>query len=109
MPFRMKRATRLRVLPFFVFMLLLMLRGALPADGGWGIDPRWLYGLTVLIVGGMLIAWRDEYDELHRQTWPDARQALLAVAVGALVFVLWIHLDAPWMVLGAAHAPNSAP
>jgi len=104
MAFRMSRAARVRVLPFFAFMLLLMLRGAAPADGSSGIDPRWIYGLSVLVVGGMLIAWRDEYGELFRQTWPDARQWLLAVGVGLLVFVLWIQLDAPWMVLGEATA-----
>ena len=104
MAFRMSRAARVRVLPFIAFMLLLMLRGAAPADGSWGIDPRWIYGLTVLVVGGMLIACRDEYGELFRQTRPDARQGLLAVGVGLLVFVLWIQLEAPWMVVGEATA-----
>ena len=55
-------------------MLLLMLRGWVPPDGAWGIDPRWIYGLSVLVVGGMLIAWRQEYGELARQTLPDARE-----------------------------------
>ena len=100
----MSRAARLRALPFFAFMLLLMLRGAVPADGSWGIDPRWIYGLTVVIVGGMLFAWRRGYSELLRPHLPDVRQVGLAVAVGLLVFVLWIQLDAPWMVLGEATA-----
>ena len=100
MAFRMSRAARLRALPFLCFMLLLMLRAAVPADGSWGVDPRWIYGLTVLVVGGMLIAWRREYGELARQNLPDAGQSIAAVIVGLLVFVLWIHLDAPWMVLG---------
>ena len=100
MAFRMSRAARVRVLPFFAFMLLLMLRGAVPDDGRFGIDPRWIYALTVAVVGGMLIAWRDEYGELFRPNWPDARDWMLAVAVGLVVFVLWINLDAPWMTLG---------
>jgi CAAX prenyl protease-like protein len=104
MAFPMSRAARVRTLPFLAFMLLLALRGWLPADGMWGIDPRWVYGLTVLVVGGMLLGWRKEYGELARQTLPDARQALSAVAVGLLVFGLWIHLDAPWMTLGEATA-----
>ena len=78
----MSRAARLRALPFFAFMLLLMLRGAVPADGSWGIDPRWIYGLTVVIVGGMLFAWRRDYSELLRPHLPDVRQVGLAVAVG---------------------------
>ncbi|MCU0919973.1 MAG: CAAX prenyl protease-related protein [Burkholderiaceae bacterium] len=85
-------------------MLLLALRGALPPEGTWGIDPRWIYGLTVLVVGGMLLAWRKEYFELARQNLPDAAQLSRAVVVGLSVFVLWIQLDAPWMTLGEATA-----
>ena len=95
-------SARVRVLPFVAFMLLLMLRGWLPPDGAWGIDPRWIYGLSVLVVGGMLIALAQEYGELARQTLPDARESLWAVGVGLAVFVLWIQLDAPWMTLGEA-------
>jgi hypothetical protein len=85
-------------------MLLLALRGAMPPQGAWGIDPRWIYGLTVLVVGGMLLAWRKEYGELARQNLPDARDLSRAVAVGLGIFVLWIHLDAPWMTLGETTA-----
>lgn len=104
MVFHMSRAGRVRALPFLAFMLLLMLRGWVPADGEWGIDPRWIYGLTVLVVGGMLVAWRREYGELARQTRPDAREWLWAIGVGLAVFAAWIHLDAPWMILGEATA-----
>jgi uncharacterized protein len=104
MVFQMSRAGRVRSLPFLAFMLLLMLRGWVPADGAWGVDPRWIYGLTVLVVGGMLLAWRREYGELARQTLPDAREWLWAIGVGMAVFGAWIHLDAPWMTLGEATA-----
>jgi CAAX prenyl protease-like protein len=100
MDLRMSRAARVRVLPFAAFMLLLMLRGAVPDDSGWGIDARWIYGVSVLVVGGLLLNWRDEYGELSRQTLPDGREWLWALGVGMLVFVLWVHLDAPWMLLG---------
>ena len=100
----MSRAARVRTLPFVVFMLLLALRGWAPADGRWGFDPRWIYGLNLLVVGGMLLAWRREYGELARQTWPDAREAAWALLVGLVVFVLWIRLDAPWMTLGEVTA-----
>lgn len=100
MVFHMSRAARVRALPFLMFMLLLALRGWLPPEGLWGIDPRWVYGLSVGVVGGMLIAWHKEYGELARQTLPDARETAWAVAVGLVVFGLWIHLDAPWMTVG---------
>jgi CAAX prenyl protease-like protein len=98
------RALLLRVIPFAVFMLLLALRGAAPDDGGWGFDPRWIYGVTVVVVGVLLAAFWREYGELARQNWPDTRQLLLAVAIGAAVFGAWIVLDAPWMMLGEPSA-----
>jgi len=91
-----------RCIPFALFMLLLALRGALPADGS--IDGRWVYGLNLLIVGGALAWYWKGYGELARQNWPNARQALWSVAVGTVVFGLWIMLDAPWMQLGEATA-----
>ena len=103
----LSRAGWRRVLPFAAFMALLGLRGAVPADGSWGFDGRWLYGVTVLVVGGMLLAWRREWGELSRQNLPDAREWLLALGVGLGVFALWIRLDAPWMSLDNATATFS--
>ncbi|MDY0744720.1 CAAX prenyl protease-related protein [Paucibacter sp. R3-3] len=95
-------AARARCLPFAVFMLLLALRGWLPE--GPGFDTRWIYGLSVLMVGSILVRhWRD-YGELFRQTQPHVRETLEAVAVGLVVFVLWIRLDAPWMTIGESTA-----
>ena len=104
MALSMSRAGWLRVLPFALFMVLLALRGATPADGSWGFDPRWLYGVTVLAVGGLMLFYRREYGELARPNLPTAAEAALAIAVGVAVFVLWIQLDAPWMTLGEASA-----
>ena len=100
----LSRAALARVIPFAVFMLLLALRGALPDDGSWGIDPRWVYGITVAVVGGLLAWWWREYGELSAQLLPNLRETALAVAVGVAVFWLWITLDAPWMKIGDASA-----
>jgi len=89
-----------RVLPFLLFMALLALRAEVPEDGRWGVDPRWLYGLTLPLVGGLMLWWWREYGELHRQNLPSAREWALSVAVGLAVFGAWIHLDAPWMQIG---------
>jgi CAAX prenyl protease-like protein len=94
------RSAWIRVIPFAAFMAFLALRGAMPQHGGWGIDPRWIYGLTVVVVGGLLAWWWREYGELAGQVAPDAREALLAVVVGVAVCALWIRLDSPWMRLG---------
>jgi len=95
-------AARARVLPFALFMVLLAVRGLLA--GVPGIDARWIYGLSLASVAGLLIWFRREYGELARQNLPDAREALLSVGVGLVVFVLWINLDLPWMQLSEATA-----
>lgn len=93
-----------RTVPFAAFMLLLALRGQVPADGSWGFDGRWLYAATVLLVGGLLLFFARDYRELQRGLAPAGAEWLLAVGVGLTVFVLWIHLDAPWMLLGEPSA-----
>jgi uncharacterized protein len=99
-----RRAAWVRVLPFALFIALLALRGQaqswLPA--GW--DPRWIYAVQTALVAAVLLALRRDYGELVRQLAPTTRQAITAVAVGLVVFVLWITLDAPWMVLGQPSA-----
>ena len=76
--FSLSRDALARIAPFALFMVLLALRGAAPADGSWGFDPRWLYGVTVLAVGALLFAFRREYGELARQNLPSVREALVA-------------------------------
>ena len=98
----LSRAAYVRIIPFLLFMALLALRGNLPADTG--IDLRWLYGLSTLLVGGLLLWWWREYGELTRQNRPTAGELGLAIVVGLAVFGLWIMLDAPWMVLGEPSA-----
>lgn len=90
-------AAQARALPFALFMALLALRGYLPDSAL--LDTRWIYGLSVLGVGGLLLWYWREYGELARQNLPSAREWLWSVGVGVLVFGLWIHLDAPWMQL----------
>jgi CAAX prenyl protease-like protein len=101
---RLSRSALVRVLPFVAFMFFLGLRGSAPEDGSWGFDPRWIYGAGVLAVGALLLAWRDDYGELFRQTLPDAGEFWSAVTIGLVVFALWIHLDAEWMSFGRAAA-----
>ena len=100
----LNRAALARTVPFAAFMLLLAARGGVPADGSWGIDPRWLYGITVLLVGALLAWFWREYGELVAQTWPSGPEIALAVATGIAVFGLWIHLDVPWMTIGSPTA-----
>ena len=102
MDLNFRRSAVVRVAPFVVFMAVLALRGVAPADGSWGCDPRWLYALQAGATAALLALWWREFGELARQTLPSLREALLAVFVGAAVFVAWISLDAPWMTLNTA-------
>ena len=94
-----RRSALVRVAPFVFFMAVLALRGYAPTDGSWGFDVRWLYALQAGGTAVLLALWWREYGELARQMGPTLREAGLAVAVGVVVFVLWVNLDAPWMTL----------
>ena len=100
----LSRAAVVRIAPFALFMVLLVLRGALPADGSIGIDSRWVYGANVVLVGALLAVFWREYGEFARQLRPTVGEVGLAVVVGAAVFALWIQLDAPWMRIGEPSA-----
>lgn len=98
----LSRAAWARVIPFLLFMVLLAVRGYLPADGA--LDPRWVYGISVLVVGGSLVYFWRSYAEVGQGSglkWP---YWLLAMVVGAVVFKLWVMLTEPWMLLGSPTA-----
>ena len=88
-----------RILPFAVYIACLVagpsLREALPA--GW--DGRWLYAVQIAAVVLALAWFARGYEELRGFTlgWRDGLEAL---AVGVVVFVLWINLDFPWAMQG---------
>ncbi|MFP5418914.1 MAG: CAAX prenyl protease-related protein [Gammaproteobacteria bacterium] len=88
-----------RTLPFALYIALLALEGLLP-DWRPGFDVRWLYPVKAALVAlALALLWRH-FSELR--TWAlTFGQLLLAVGVGVAVLVLWINLDAGWMLLGA--------
>lgn len=90
-----------RVLPFALYIAFIAaapaLRAALPE--GW--DGRWLYAVQITAVMLALGWFARGYVEL-RPLALGWRASLEAVAVGIAVFVLWINLDLPWAMLGAA-------
>jgi len=99
----LSRGAIVRTAPFALFMILLFARGNLP-DNALPIDPRWIYGMTVLLVGGVMAwLWR-EYGELYRQNLPTLKETALAMIVGVAVFVVWINLDMKPFRIGVATA-----
>jgi uncharacterized protein len=87
-----------RSLPFGLYIVLLALEGMLP-DWAPDFDVRWLYPAKAgLVALALAVLWRH-YGEL--KAWGlSAGQLLLSLAVGVVVLVLWVNLDAGWMLMG---------
>ena len=83
-----------RALPFALYIGLM-------AASPWlstllqGVDSRWLYGLRVGVVLGALLLFSRHYGELSKQPAATPRDWLISLAVGFVVFILWINLDLP--------------
>ncbi|KVW94669.1 CAAX prenyl protease-related protein [Thiobacillus denitrificans] len=87
-----------RSLPFGLYIVMLVLEGLLP-DWAPGFDVRWLYPVKAgLVTLALAVLWRH-YAELRSYGLP-VRHLLLSVSVGVVVLVLWVNLDASWMLLG---------
>ena len=86
-----------RIVPFVLFMVLLAVRGNWPEDWTF-FDARWLYALAVVVVSGSLLWFWKQYDELRQGL--SLKHAALSVAVGLVVYQIWIMTTEPWMMLG---------
>lgn len=89
-----------RVLPFLVYIVFLFVADVLGRLGMSAADLRWLYPVKVGVVLAILLAYRRHYTELSGAL--SLRAAALAVVTGVVVLVLWINLDASWMLVGSA-------
>ena len=101
----LNRAAWARVLPFVLFMVILAVRGNWPASWQAVLDAKWVYGLGVLVVSGALYWFWPQYAELQADQRKMSRMNwALSIAVGVVVFLLWIRLTEPWMILGSPTA-----
>jgi len=92
-----------RITPFLVYVGILALTPALTDTAGrLGVPSLWLQTLNGVIAGLLLILFWRHYHELREGPRLTLSHMAWSVAAGALVFVFWIKLDAPWMVWGAA-------
>lgn len=88
-----------RVAPFVFYIAIMALSGLL-AD--FGSDVRWIYTIRAGGTALLLLYFSKDYIEL---VWPPSlsfNTILLSVIMGLLVFLLWINLDQPWMIVGTA-------
>lgn len=97
----LNRAAWTRILPFGAYIFFIVLGDLLERVGLTRAELRWLYPVQAGTVLALLAAFWRQYEELHRFALP-LRQALLAIAAGIVVLVLWVNLDAAWMTVGSA-------
>jgi hypothetical protein len=91
-----------RALPFGVFVAFIAASGPLESvAASFGMDPRWWYGIRILVVAVLLGWFWRSYVELWPVVGVRGLDWLLSVAVGVIVFVLWINLDFEPLVFGA--------
>lgn len=95
------RAAWARILPFGAYIFFIILGDMLERAGFARAELRWIYPVQAGTVAVLLaVNWRG-YHEL-RQALPTRSQLLTALAVGVLVWALWINLDLPWMTVGSS-------
>jgi len=103
---RFNLALMARAMPFFAYMAALAITDGIERFGVAGIDLRWLYGVKIALVLALLMFFKNQYQELRNPGAISGRDWLLAMALGAGVFVAWINLNAGWMVSGAGAGFN---
>lgn len=99
------RAAWARILPFITYIFFILVADLLGRLGWNAHDLRWLYAVKISAVMLMLAIFWRHYTELR-----DARlglaAAIVALVAGALVLVLWVSLDADWMLIGSPDGFN---
>jgi CAAX prenyl protease-like protein len=99
------RAALARILPFITYIFFILVAELFGRLGWNAHDLRWLYAVKISAVMLMLIIFCRHYTELR-----DARlgigAAVVALVTGALVLVLWVSLNADWMIIGSPDGFN---
>jgi CAAX prenyl protease-like protein len=88
-----------RMVPFLAYMGFIFVADMLERAGVGGATLRWLYPVKIVVVAGLLLLFWRQYDEL-RAVRISFGVVAASVLAGVLVFVLWINLNANWMVVG---------
>lgn len=94
------RAAWARILPFAAYIFFIIAGDMLERLGFTQAELRWLYPVKIGAVALLLVLFWRQYAEL-RGVHPSPKVSLAAIAAGAAVLVLWINLNAEWMIVGA--------
>jgi CAAX prenyl protease-like protein len=96
-----KRAVAARIFPFGLFIVRLVFYSPLST---WlqrgGTDGRFAYGILLVPVLAALVYFRRDYIELKFPTGLSASGWLRSIAVGFLVFIIWILPYPEWTNIG---------
>ncbi|MGZ8293194.1 MAG: CAAX prenyl protease-related protein [Telluria sp.] len=99
------RAAWARILPFLTYLFFIFVADMLERLGWNANDLRWLYAVKISAVMLMLFIFRKHYTDLYNDRL-GARAAAIALVTGLVVLVLWVSLDAGWMIVGSASGFN---
>lgn len=94
-----------RVVPFAVFIGLMVAEPYLAEALEPILDPRWLYGIRAAITGGVLLGLWRHYRELRVAGRVGVQAWVLGAIAGAAVCALWVALDFPPLVTGENEGP----
>jgi uncharacterized protein len=96
----LERAAWPRILPFLTYVFFIFAGDMLGRMGCDASALRWLYPVKIGAVAVLLALFWKQYEEL-RGIRLSPRWALIAIAAGVAVLVLWISLNAGWMIVGS--------
>lgn len=94
-------AAWVRILPFLAYVLFIVAGDMLERMGHAPASLLWLYPVKIAVVLLLLALFWRHYEELRHGAL-GRTVAVAAALAGGAVLVLWISLDAPWMIVGAA-------
>ncbi len=108
----MSKDAWVRILPFAVFMGFIGIQQGLEwlvEQGHVALSAQqmlYLYPVKALVVAGLLLFFLRQYRELDWSDFKDLKWTAASVALGLLVFVLWINMDWDFATLGEAAGFN---
>jgi hypothetical protein len=100
-----------RALPFGVYILFIVLHDGIASLLGDNVNLRPLiYPIQIMAVVAVLVVFWKSYDELNAEGL-NLKHGLWAIAVGILVFILWIQMDWHFATMGTPEPfnPNRLP
>ncbi len=87
-----------RVFPFAVFMAFVICESIFTSD------VYLIYIVKSIVVGIILLHYRDKYPEINRSF--SLKDAGLAIALGIIVFILWINMAWDFAIIGSPRNNN---